>query len=233
MPTSTDWLKRSHTSFHEQIRSTWNYIDPDRTAKLADFGYVTGSTVLAWIKGTFYSGFAAYEVTYKAWADKAERTPTKQAALVNAEQNAMALYRQLYKLLKGNPFVHDDDLVHMNMPRRHTGGGKRTSDPSSFVDCDVELTGPATLMLHWFDKGSSRGKAKPYGMLGIEVCSAILDAPPVDWSELTNSRFDTSAPLKFTFSGADRGKVFYFALRWVNRTGVKGDWSEIFSARIP
>jgi hypothetical protein len=70
-------------------------------------------------------------------------------------------------------------------------------------------------------------------MRGVEVRLAILDAPPVDWDELLDSRFDTRSPLKLTFTGADRGKTLYFALRWENTTGVKGDWSEIYSARIP
>jgi hypothetical protein len=234
MVSKSDWLKKGHIPFHEQIESTWDYIKPGTTGtKLTDFGYDPNSAIYTWITVDFYNEYQAYDLVYEAWKDKAERTPTKQAALVSVERNMKASYRELYGLFRGNRLVHDDDLVHMSMPRRHTGGNTPSPDPSTFVDCEVELTGPAVILLHWFNKGASRGKAKPYGMRGVEMCSAILGTPPVDWSELRNSTFDTRSPLKVTFTGEDRGKIFYFAFRWENNVGVKGDWSEIFSVRIP
>jgi hypothetical protein len=35
------------------------------------------------------------------------------------------------------------------------------------------------------------------------------------------------------FEEEDRGKTFWYAVRWENTTGLKGPWSEIRSAVIP
>ncbi|MDR1330894.1 MAG: hypothetical protein LBK07_02195, partial [Tannerella sp.] len=223
----------NHIAFHDQITATWNYISPAASTRLDDFGYINGSAVLTWITTVFQPEYQAYNTIYLAWHNPAERTRARQAALDDAEPRMKQLYRQLYGLLRGNPLVRDDDLVRMAMPTRHTGGNRPVPGPSSLVDCEIELVGPGVIHIHWFNKGAARSRAKPYGMRGVEVRLAILDAPPVDWDELLDSRFDTRSPLKLTFTGADRGKTLYFALRWENTTGVKGDWSEIYSARIP
>jgi hypothetical protein len=233
MAANKDWLKRGHIQLHDQIETTWNYIDPTKSTRLADFGYASNSGVQVWILSTFLPSYTEYDADYKAWKNVSERTQAKQVKLVDAESEIRKLYRQLYALFRGNPLVHDDDLVHMDMPMRPSGEHKPAPVPTTLVDCEVELSGPGVIVLHWFNKGSSRGKAKPYGMHGVEIRIAILDRPPLDWSELTDSRFDTRSPFKLIFSGEDRGKVLYFALRWENTTGVKGDWSEIYSVRIP
>jgi hypothetical protein len=45
--------------------------------------------------------------------------------------------------------------------------------------------------------------------------------------------FDTKTPVKLSFSGDQRGKTIYFALRWENNVGEKCPCSEIFNAIIP
>jgi hypothetical protein len=84
-----------------------------------------------------------------------------------------------------------------------------------------------------FRDKNEKGTAKPKGVRGAEIAWAILDTPPTDWSELIHSAFDTRTPAELTFSGNDRGKTLYYALRWENNVGQKGPWSEIYSAIIP
>jgi hypothetical protein len=47
--------------------------------------------------------------------------------------------------------------------------------------------------------------AKPKGVHGIELCWALLDAPPASEKDLKNSAFDTKTPYIFTFDESDRG----------------------------
>jgi hypothetical protein len=49
----------------------------------------------------------------------------------------------------------------------------------------------------------------------------------------THSVFDTRTPMKLVFSGEQRGKSLYFAMRWENNMGEKGLWNDIISTIIP
>jgi peptide methionine sulfoxide reductase MsrA len=61
----------------------------------------------------------------------------------------------------------------------------------------------------------------------------IADTKPVHIKEVTRSYFDTHTPLVIEFDEEDRGKTFWYAVRWENTRGEKGPWSEIMSAIIP
>jgi hypothetical protein len=85
-----------------------------------------------------------------------------------------------------------------------------------------------------YKDSASEKRGKPPKVHGIEIRWAILEHPPADENELTNSAFDTRSPFSLTFDEKDRGKTVYFAGRWeINREGEKGDFSAIVSAVIP
>jgi hypothetical protein len=67
----------------------------------------------------------------------------------------------------------------------------------------------------------------------VEIRWAILDQPPAAIAEMVNSEFDTRNPFTFNFEEDQRGKRFYFVLRWENGIGGKGDWNPITNATIP
>jgi hypothetical protein len=85
-----------------------------------------------------------------------------------------------------------------------------------------------------FDFGGSEGsRAKPAGQHGMELVGRIGGEKPAGVHELTLSYFDTHSPLTIDFEEGDRGKTFWYAVRWENTTGQKGPWSEIMSVVIP
>jgi hypothetical protein len=67
----------------------------------------------------------------------------------------------------------------------------------------------------------------------MELAARIGGEKPVNVHELTRSYFDTNSPLTIEFEEEDRGKTFWYAVRWENTTGEKGPWSEIQSVIIP
>jgi hypothetical protein len=106
-------------------------------------------------------------------------------------------------------------------------------DPNSLPIALVKTPFPGVIELHVTDSISGR-KAKPAGVHGFKIAWVILDTPPTDWSQLTHSSFSTQTPFRLSsFSGNERGKIVYFALRWENTRGVKGPWTEITNAIIP
>jgi hypothetical protein len=104
--------------------------------------------------------------------------------------------------------------------------------PDTWPVADVRDYGPRRLRVNFHDSASgSRGK--PAGMHGCEICYAILPSPPESVDLLLHSEFSTRSPYTFTFDQNMRGQTVYLVLRWENRRGQKGPWSEIYSAVIP
>jgi hypothetical protein len=162
------------------------------------------------------------------------QTRTKAAVTAKNETRKAAetgIRAYLRAYVTNNPLVTDEDRDNMALPIHKT---TRTAapDPTTLPEVEVKSPAPAVLELHIHDSGSTN-RAKPEGVHGVEISWEILDAPTSDWNMLTHSAFDTHTPYIFTFSGNDRGKTLYFALRWENTRGVKGPWSEIQSTIIP
>jgi hypothetical protein len=221
-----DWMKRSYEALYYQCILTIAYLDEHLDA----FG-INGTTV-SWINSRFRPVWQAYVDAFMAWHDPSMRTPGIIATLQDARAAFVPCYRQLYTFLKGNPEVADNDLIAMGLPRRSSGKLTPAPDPATVPEATVQTPSPAVIVIHFRDR-NSKSKGKPAGIHGAEIVWAILDDMPEDWSALTNSTFNTHTPLTLAFAGTERGKRLYFALRWENTRGVRGNWSEIYDAVIP
>ncbi|GHT32879.1 hypothetical protein FACS189434_05710 [Bacteroidia bacterium] len=227
MAVNKDWIQHNHDALYAQSTLTKNYIQ----GKFGDFG-INGVSA-EWINTIFIVLWNTYSNAYLAWRDPSGRTPAIVATLLDAEKAFIPAYRQLYVgYLKNNPNVTDADLLKMGLPERSHSKPTPAPEPSTVPEAEVELPSPAVVIIHFRDSGKDK-KAKPAGVHGAEIAWAVLDTAPIDWSELTNSAFDTRTPYKLSFTGEQRGRRLYFALRWENTRGVKGDWSEIYEAVIP
>jgi hypothetical protein len=188
-----------------------------------------------WIAGTLQPAYTNFSMAFDSWKNPAERTPIKMATLKDAEAAFIPLYRHLYTgMLKDNPLVTDADLVAMGMPERGSGGRKPPVVPETSPVATVRMPGPGIVEFHYRDSSvDNSSRAKPAGVHGAEICWAILDTPPVNWSQLEHSSFDTASPFRLSFEGEERGRHLYFALRWENTRGEKGPWCAIQDTVIP
>jgi hypothetical protein len=228
MSTNTDWLPRNHEKLFNQANATVGYL----TQPVLDRIGITG-TSYTWYNGELIPKHSIFCTAFEAWRNKAERNATKIAALMSAEKDFKAVYRQLYiGYLKGNPLVTDEDLVSMGLPKHSTGGKTPPTPPTTVVEATSDTSKPGIVGINFRDK-NEKGMAKPKLVRGAEIAWAVLETPPVDWSELVHSAFDTHTPAQLVFTGDQRGKTVYYALRWENNIGEKGPWSEIYSAIIP
>jgi hypothetical protein len=84
--------------------------------------------------------------------------------------------------------------------------------------------------VRWRDDTSGK-RAKPAGMTGCEVWMK-LGAPPTDPAECRYMGTESRPSFVTEFNGEDGGKVAHYMLRWVNKKGQKGPWSETTSATI-
>jgi hypothetical protein len=142
-----------------------------------------------------------------------------------------ATRRYVKEHLEYNSLISNEDRERMGLPVHDT---KPTPvvEPSTLPVASVKQPSPGVVEVHVVDSESGR-KAKPAGVHGFEMAWAILETAPADWSELTHSSFCTRTPLRLTFSGQERGKALYFALRWENTKGAKGPWNDINNTIIP
>ena len=231
MKTVLDWLPQNHEALYDQGMQTWTYLNTGGNRER--MGLAPGTLQGTWLTEKFWSKFNAFTMAFDSWKNSAERTPVKTTLLHDTDKAFKETYRQLYiGFLKNSPFVTNEDLVNMGLPKRPTGRSTSVPAPTSYVETTVTPIGPAVIDIHFQDKGSEH-KAKPAGMRGAEIMWAILDTPPENWEELTRSSFNTHTPLRMSFENDRRGKTLYFAARWENTHGDKGPWSEIQSAIIP
>ena len=175
--------------------------------------------------------------TFSEKLTTAEAPATRTKAAVQAKNNARKAFekrlRQVIKeYLTYNHALTDEDRDDLGLPIYKT---TRTKAPvaTNYPDFDIDSGTIRRLVIHFFDQGSVKSKAKPAGQHGSEIRWAILDTPPVDVADLIHSSFDTRTPFTLDFEGHERGKTVYFCLCWENTRGEKGPWSEIQSAIIP
>jgi hypothetical protein len=228
MASNRDWLARSHEGLAVQAAATTAYLTGETLTRIG----ITG-TVLNWYMTEFIPKHNAFVAALDNWRNPSERTPAKITTLLSAEIEFRASYRLLYNgYLRKNPLVTDTDLVEMGLPKHPSGGKTPPQPPSTLIEASADTSKLGIIGINYRDM-NEKGTAKPKGVHGAEIVYAILDAPPSDWSQLTNSIFDTKTPAQLVFTGEQRGKTVYFALRWENTRGDKGPWSTIYSAIIP
>jgi hypothetical protein len=230
MATNSDWIPKGHEDLHRQANQTATCLAVG--ANITRLGLSGAQT---WISTEFTSKLNTLNTAFTAWQNPATRTSVLVATLKEAEDAFVPSYRKLYNgFLRDNPLVADADLLAMGLPKRSTGGRRPAPVPTTVPEYEIRLPSPAVIeVLYFSTTGEGNRRGKPEGVHGVEVRSSVLAEPPAGWNVLTDSSFDTASPIKFTFTGEQRGQRFYFALRWENTRGEKGPWSEIGSAVIP
>jgi hypothetical protein len=211
----------------------YDYIikEPQRTR----MGFATGTVQGDWFEDVFGPALGALEDAYKAWEDPQTRTQPKEAALRQAKKTFIPIFRQLYNgFLKSSPLVTGEDLDDMDLPGR-TQGRTPAPRPSTWPVGRVDLSKPWTVIVHFHDSaGDGKSEAKPDGVHGAEIRWQVFDAPQdVTFDDLVESSFDTHTPFEINFAEEQRGKYFYYVMRWENTRGEKGSFGRIDNAIIP
>jgi hypothetical protein len=187
-----------------------------------------------WIDEEFCPKLNHFKDVFLKWVDPIKRSPAKIIKLQEAEKVFKPAYRYLYTgFLKSNPLVTDSDLLEMGLPQRRQHVSNHTPPlPHSYPKADVRLPTPGRIEFRIYDSATSR-KAKPPGIHGVEIKWAILDAPPVNVDEMTQTSFFTQSPYILDFNFSLRGKTVYFCLCWENTRSKRGPWGGIQHAIIP
>jgi hypothetical protein len=231
MSMKSDWLPRNHEALYDKAKQTEEYItDSTNRTRL---GFSSDSPQGKWLDTVFLPAFIAFITAFELWRNSSTRTPVISAALYETQRRFSSAFRLLYTgFLKKNPIVTGADLVAMGLPERNSRRQTPQHAPTGIPESEVRLPSPGVVVIHFRNSGAV-SKSKPAGVHGAEIVWAVLEFPPTDWAELTQSSFCTSSPVTLVFGGDKRGKCLYFAFRWENTRGDKGNWSAIKMAIIP
>jgi hypothetical protein len=143
-----------------------------------------------------------------------------------------ATRKYVNEFLKYNSAITSDDRVRLGLRIPDT---KRTPVHVPVTTPRVTTTHPDPCIVAFIVSDSvSKRKTKPAGVRGFELVWIILDTAPTTCEQLIHSSFSTRVrtPFRITFSGDERGKTLYFAVRWENTRGEKGPWSNIMNTII-
>jgi hypothetical protein len=166
----------------------------------------------------------------------AQATVSRTKASVLAKNNAMdalktALRAFIREYITYNHLVTDEDRDNLGVPIHKTSHTPRPV-PVTYPVFTVDSSTIRVLVIHFRDAGSE-GRAKPFGVHGVEIRWGFSDTQVINPDDLLHSAFDTRSPFRLEFNGDERGRTVWFCLRWENTRGEKGPWSEIVSAIVP
>ena len=139
--------------------------------------------------------------------------------------------RALVRRLQASPSVDDAEREALGIT---VADSEATAAPTPTTRpvCRVDARQRLQHTIEFADEATPTRKAKPAGVMGVEIWVLIGPIPPVDPSELTFLAVDTRTPYTTDFDGADGGKQAHYMLRWVNTRGETGPWSETATATI-
>jgi hypothetical protein len=205
------------------------YINDNR----AKLGMAASTELGKWYDEVFTPLYNEFMNSYNAWEDPAMRTRLIVFSVMKAEERLKKEYRRLFNLLKGNISVNNTDLIAMGLPERRTGGRTPSRVMETAPGLRIICRDGNRVQLEYYDVESPYSRAKPKGQHGAEVRWCFSDTPVNDTEALIHTVVGTASPIVLEFNGTNRGRTFYLAIRWENKRGLKGPWSNIIQAVVP
>lgn len=186
-----------------------------------------------------YGGFGrnrplCYRIAYLAHVQA--RAAAAAATAEKAESRAAfeRVMRAAVRRIQGFGNTTDSARAELGITipdRTRTRAPAPTTRPLVRIDFSLRLTHRITLA----DEATPQRRTKPKGVMGAEVwvkLAALGDALPTGPGDLRFLLLATRSPAIVEYSGNEAGKTAHYMVRWLNRRGEPGPWSETASATI-
>lgn len=211
--------------------------DADFTAWLANF-----STLITASPGTY--GLASGDATTIAsenagWAAAyalVTSPSTKTAATVAAKNTekitVLATIRPYAQQISLNAGVSASAKTAVGVNPR-TSTPTPITAPTTAPVLTAQSTSTAGTIIRYRDATASPSvKAKPYGVIAIQLWGKASATPITDPTQLDFLGPATKSPIQLALGSSAAGMIGYFAGRWVTRTGLVGPWSTIINYHV-
>lgn len=193
-------------------------------ANLAALGLVAADMTPVTTNQTLFNTNFAGHIAAKNAAQAAKQSKDE------SRSGLTAAIRPLVRRLQASSVVSDAEKASLGITVAQEPGpiGPPTTAPICSIQCGARLQHT----LNFVDETTPTRKAKPAGVLGVEIWNHVGVAPPTGEEQLRFVAVDTNAPFVLNFPSADGGKTAYYWMRWVSPTGERGPWGEQSQATI-
>lgn len=160
---------------------------------------------------------AAFELS----TNPATRTSPTVAATNAAKADALLTVRPVAVQISRNPAVTDENklTIGVNLPNPSRTPVPPPTDAPSLT---LESASPGVINLRTNIAGSTSGKAKPAGAVGIELRGTYGTAPAVDPTAAAPLTTLTKSPAQIATNPARTGQLLTLWGRYVTRSGPGG-----------
>jgi len=221
---SKNYIPRTDAAFDKFFKYITQYVSLKSSGTSPEWGHIQQVDRTA-LNNVYIVWYDAYALTFQPHIKSVgdEKNRQRKAA-------EKSLRHFVNRFLRYEP-VTDADRTNMGVPNFDT---IRTPHRVVLQMTAVDIAPEKIRVLKArVQVRGSESKAKPAGYQGVDIRYDVCDAPPASIHDLRRSDFATRSIHRFHFNEEDRGKRAYFAMRWQNGSGIRGEWSDTVSAIVP
>jgi hypothetical protein len=197
------------------------------TAAPGTFGLTAGEAA------TIAAAEAAWHAAYLLATTPGTKTPVTVAAKDAERVLSMAVVRLYAVQISLNPGVLAADKVDVGVNPR-TSVPAPIAAPATAPQVGVQSSIPLELYMNYRDPLAAPSvKSKPYGVTRFQLFGKLSAVAIIDPLLLEWQKDATKSPFTLSFGAGASGQKFYYAGRWVVRTGLASPFSAIGNYVIP
>jgi hypothetical protein len=169
------------------------------------------------------------QAAYTVISSPSTKTASAVAAFNSAKVYSLALFRPFAQQVSLNPAVSSANKTALGVNPR-TSTPAPIPAPTTAPALTIQSTSTAGSILRYRDATASPSvKAKPFGVVQIQIFAAAPTTPISDPTLLPLVATRTKSPTTIAMGSANAGKTVYFAARWITRAGLVGPYSPIIT----
>lgn len=197
--------------------NTWflNFKTPV-VANPTNYGLVAGDATAINAKWTTWAA------AYAAATNILTKNPATVAAKDNARADALLTIRPYTQMIENNAAVSDVLKIGAGLTVR-PDTLTPVPAPTTFPALQLRAAFPGQMELQYQDSGTGEGKAKPDGVVSIQLKASIGTAPGTDPDTAPDLVFINKSPRRVNWPTGTAGKVGTIWGRYMTRSGPGGD----------
>ncbi|HMP07018.1 MAG TPA: hypothetical protein PJ982_11750 [Lacipirellulaceae bacterium] len=185
------------------------------TAAPTAYGLVSGQAT------TFATLRTAFTNSLLLATDPPTRTPVTVAAKDTARALLVTNARQLAAIVQGFPAITPTQLAALGLTVRQT---IPTPIPAPVTQPVLSIIGNAgqVVTFNYHDSTTPLARAKPYGVIGVQVQYKLGATPPSGWGDGVMAATFGRSPYRVVMPPTAVGQIVHFNARYVTRRGLVG-----------
>ena len=218
--------KRSYVPGNDSIFSTW----------AGSFVSTVGADIAAYgVSAEELTELQALEAEWNSsftqLVDKRDAAKAATSAKDSKRQAYESMIRKLAQKMQNDPNVEEFRIIDAGLPA-HSTTKTPNPIPTTAPIAAIETCAIREHFIRFTDWESSSSRAKPRGVIGIEVWLHCGEEVPVDDNQYQMYAVSSRMSVSVTFDAEQAGKSVYYRFRYLNSKGQTGPWSMVYSSTV-